>query len=395
MSDTAINDGLRIALEQVNGALRRYGIEPSGDYGADMDRLTTTPKVAVSDAMIEPVVACLGDDAARLRMENGGESEIADNMEEAAGLIESLFGRLPQPATAVIDAKYDDVLLPFARLMANELHANAGKGDRPGWLQMSAAVAMLEIYHHAAKLQKAVKDGGGDAIREHAADVANMAMMLLDVCGGLDMTEQRQPQVEAVDCGGCAPPIIAIPNTEHSAVPEALPNIKVCQTFMGEPVSPEMVAYHEGWNDYREELLSSFLTLTGKESFQSRVASWMGECFIPSLYSNMTERGDRLLEEVLELLQAHGYDRSRVATLVDYVFGRPLGEPAQEIGGVMVTLAGYCWIAGQDMHAAGETELARISQPQVMAKIRAKQEAKNALHFDTPLPGNIELEGGH
>lgn len=123
-------------------------------------------------------------------------------------------------------------------------------------------------------------------------------------------------------------------------------------------------------------------------TFQDGVADWMGQCFLPSLYSNMTERGDRLLEEVLELLQAHGYDRARVPTLVDYVFGRPVGEPAQEVGGVMVTLAGYCWVAGIDMHAAGDAELARINQPDVMAKIRAKQEAKNALHFDTPLPGD-------
>ncbi|MFV1846408.1 hypothetical protein ACNJRW_09480 [Stenotrophomonas maltophilia] len=123
-------------------------------------------------------------------------------------------------------------------------------------------------------------------------------------------------------------------------------------------------------------------------TFQDGVSEWMGQCFLPSLYSDMTERGDRLLEEVLELLQAHGYDSARVPTLVDYVFGRPVGEPAQEVGGVMVTLAGYCWVAGLDMHAAGDAELARISQPEVMAKIRAKQEAKNALHFDTPLPGN-------
>ncbi len=124
------------------------------------------------------------------------------------------------------------------------------------------------------------------------------------------------------------------------------------------------------------------------QSFQAGVAEWMGQCFLPSLYSNMTERGDRLLEEVLELLQAHGYDKARVPTLVDYVFGRPVGEPVQEVGGVMVTLAGYCWVAGLDMHTAGDAELARITQPNVMAKIRAKQEAKNALHFDTPLPGN-------
>ena len=133
--------------------------------------------------------------------------------------------------------------------------------------------------------------------------------------------------------------------------------------------------------------LSAAPTLAGKGSYQQRVADWMQQAFIPSLYSNMTERGDRLLEEVLELLQAHGYDQARVATLVQYVFGRPAGEPAQEVGGVMVTLAGYCFIAGLDMHAAGEAELARIGRPEVMAKIRAKQEAKNALHFDTPLPG--------
>ncbi|OBU50130.1 hypothetical protein [Stenotrophomonas maltophilia] len=124
------------------------------------------------------------------------------------------------------------------------------------------------------------------------------------------------------------------------------------------------------------------------DTFQHSVSEWMDKCFLPSLYSNMTERGDRLLEEVLELLQAHGYDKARVPTLVDYVFGRPVGEPAQEVGGVMVTLAGYCWVAGLDMHAAGDVELARINQPDVMAKIRAKQEAKNALHFDTPLPGD-------
>ena len=124
------------------------------------------------------------------------------------------------------------------------------------------------------------------------------------------------------------------------------------------------------------------------QTFQAGVAEWMGECFLPSLYSNMTERGDRLLEEVLELLQAHGYDKARIPTLVDYVFGRPVGDPAQEVGGVMVTLAGYCWVAGLDMHADGQAELDRINQPDVMTRIRAKQEAKNALHFDTPLPGN-------
>lgn len=86
--------------------------------------------------------------------------------------------------------KYDDVLRPFLALMETELHANAGKGDRPGWLSMSRQTALLEIYYHVSKLQKAVKDDAADKIREHAADVANMSMMLLDVCGGLDVQPQ-------------------------------------------------------------------------------------------------------------------------------------------------------------------------------------------------------------
>ncbi|MGF6494207.1 hypothetical protein ABIE56_002398 [Luteibacter sp. 621] len=162
--------------------------------------------------------------------------------------------------------------------------------------------------------------------------------------------------------------------------------------YIGNWIDGDMSREHEAeeapFNTVERAVLAPAAMLRHRiPSFQARVSWWMDQCFLPSLYSDMTERGDRLLEEVLELLQAHGYDQARVPTLVDYVFKRPVGEPAQEVGGVMVTLAGFCWIARLDMHAAGEAELARINQPEVMANIRAKQEAKNALHFDTPLPG--------
>ena len=117
-------------------------------------------------------------------------------------------------------------------------------------------------------------------------------------------------------------------------------------------------------------------------TFQARVSPWMAECFGHAISSDVRERGDRLLEEVLELLQSHDYDPARVATLRDYVFGRPVGEPAQEVGGVMVTLAAYCLATGIDMHAAGETELARIWTK--VETIRAKQASKRDLH--SPLP---------
>lgn len=108
--------------------------------------------------------------------------------------------------------------------------------------------------------------------------------------------------------------------------------------------------------------------------FQSRVQPWMMACFGAEISADRLERGDRLLEEVLELLQSGGYPRERIAALSSYVWSRPEGEPAQEVGGVMVTLAAYCLAHGLDMHEAGETELARIWTR--VEKIRAKQAAK-------------------
>lgn len=89
--------------------------------------------------------------------------------------------------------KYDDTLLPFMALMRKELHANVGKGDRPGWLLMSSDTCLLEIIYHFGKLQASVKREDGDGIAEYGADVANMCMMLLDICGVLAFVEQPAP----------------------------------------------------------------------------------------------------------------------------------------------------------------------------------------------------------
>lgn len=87
--------------------------------------------------------------------------------------------------------KYGAFLNPFIAFMDAELHANAGKGDRAGWLGMSRETAMLEIYYHLAKLHKAVKNDDLGSIVEHSADVANMSMMLLDICGGLPVAGEE------------------------------------------------------------------------------------------------------------------------------------------------------------------------------------------------------------
>lgn len=95
----------------------------------------------------------------------------------------------------------------FVECMIEELAENVVKGGRttqagrPGWLTMNRKQAMAEIGWHLAKLQVAAKDldarrGGSsilvegemeeayaEAVREYAADVANCALMALDVMG--------------------------------------------------------------------------------------------------------------------------------------------------------------------------------------------------------------------
>jgi hypothetical protein len=111
-------------------------------------------------------------------------------------------------------------------------------------------------------------------------------------------------------------------------------------------------------------------------TFQARVGNWMLDCFTPEIAEDRVERGDRFLEEVFELLQWMGYDPARIDRLRAYVWGRPVGEGPQEVGGVMVCLAALCNAVGISLGNAAETELERINDPATMAKIRAKQAAK-------------------
>jgi hypothetical protein len=115
--------------------------------------------------------------------------------------------------------------------------------------------------------------------------------------------------------------------------------------------------------------------------FQYRVAQCMTACFGPVISADVTERNHRFLEEALELVQSTGCTTSEAHQLVDYVFNRPIGEPAQELGGTMVTLAALANAADLDMAIAAETELRRAWE--IIDKIRAKAAAKPKF---SPLP---------
>lgn len=166
----------------------------------------------------------------------------------------------------------------------------------------------------------------------------------------------------------------------------------VCQAVaeLGDRNSPEgqpdkMLVTHEELFLIVQEALTAALPcgLTVlSSSFQARLQPWLQACFGEQIAGDREERNHRFLEEAIELVQACGCTASEAHQLVDYVFGRPVGEPAQEVGGVMVTLAALCLANSMDMHHAAETELARIWT--MVEAISAKQAAKPK---HSPLPG--------
>jgi hypothetical protein len=118
-------------------------------------------------------------------------------------------------------------------------------------------------------------------------------------------------------------------------------------------------------------------------SIQTMVDRWMLACFGAEIAADKTERNHRFLEEALELVQAGGCTASEAHQLVDYVFGRPVGDNDQEVGGVVVTLAALCTAFDLSMQAAAEREIERIGRPEMIERIRAKQAAKPK---HSPLP---------
>lgn len=124
-----------------------------------------------------------------------------------------------------------------------------------------------------------------------------------------------------------------------------------------------------------------------RASFQMRVYAWLITCFGEVITFNRKERNHRFLEESLELVQSLDCTREEAHMLVDYVFDRPVGDPRQETGGAMLTLAALCVANGFNFEDLAEMELARAwSKIEI---IRAKQASKPR---NSPLPQERQVD---
>ncbi|WP_220150343.1 hypothetical protein [Thalassospira profundimaris] len=121
-----------------------------------------------------------------------------------------------------------------------------------------------------------------------------------------------------------------------------------------------------------------------KGDYQKRAGDWASACFGVETAIDHFHRRNRFMEEAIELHQAAGGTADEIIQLVHHVSNKPTGDPHQEVGGTMVTLATLCTALGIDLLHAGEDELARVWEE--FPRIRAKQAAAIK---GSPLPGDI------
>lgn len=111
---------------------------------------------------------------------------------------------------------------------------------------------------------------------------------------------------------------------------------------------------------------------------QERVTDWVRSTFTMKEANDVPERALRMAEEAIELAQACDVDVATAHRLVDYVFSRPKGRPAQELAGCMVALYAVAAATGDDADAELEKELERIRHPEVVERCRRRQHEKRA-----------------
>jgi NTP pyrophosphatase (non-canonical NTP hydrolase) len=87
---------------------------------------------------------------------------------------------------------------------------------------------------------------------------------------------------------------------------------------------------------------------------------WATRCFGNNHFVNRPLLALRLAEEVVELAQAFLIPKEKMIELVEIVYGRPPGDPRQELGDVALSVSVLAASYGKDIESFLEDELRRV-----------------------------------
>lgn len=104
---------------------------------------------------------------------------------------------------------------------------------------------------------------------------------------------------------------------------------------------------------------------------------WISRTFGIKIWSDTTERCTRILEEVIELAQAHSLPKELVYKLTERVYSREVGDQRQETAGVFTTLVAYAGATGTSLKEVTEAQM-NVLRTTPVQHFRNKQLAKHA-----------------
>lgn len=88
----------------------------------------------------------------------------------------------------------------FTERMEKEIKANAHKGDwRPFAIKENRHEILREIEHHYNKLVTAYESGDEELIREHSADIGNIAMFMYESANSKENKTMETPKEKAAN----------------------------------------------------------------------------------------------------------------------------------------------------------------------------------------------------
>lgn len=127
------------------------------------------------------------------------------------------------------------------------------------------------------------------------------------------------------------------------------------------------------------------MVLAERDRRQADTHAWCVAVFGDHDDRSIPQRGLRMMEEAIEAAQSCGCDPAMLHRLIDHVYGRPVGEIQQELGGLGVTLLALAEAAGLSADDAESHELARV-MGKPLAHFAERNAAKKAAGFHVQTP---------
>lgn len=129
--------------------------------------------------------------------------------------------------------------------------------------------------------------------------------------------------------------------------------------------------------------LAGFLAPKG-DARQEAMADWLARAFENRVPAHLRGREGalRVLEEAYELAQAEGVTPDDATRLQTYVYARPAGVAAQEVGGIRVALLAYATEKSLSVDRAEQHELAYVlAKPLEAVRERAREKHAAGVSF--------------